>query len=177
MSGVVRVLIASGIMLAPQPGAGLARRFVPALLVVLLGYVAGLGLEISKPAVPAHAQQLASWLEAHHLSTGLSGFWSSNVVTLTTGERVSIRPVRVDGERVYPNLDLQNADWYKANRATADFVVLYPGVAGYPGGVPGSAGFADWQAVLATFGKPASTFRVGSSTVLVWHKNILADLG
>jgi len=168
----------AGRLLGPRvAGAGLARRFAPALVVVLLGYVAGLGLEISKPAVPAHAQQLASWLEAHHLSTGLSGFWSSNVVTLTTGERVSIRPVRVDGGRVYPFLDLQNADWYKPGRATADFVVLYPGVVGYPGGVSGSAGFASWQAVLATFGKPASTYRVGSFTVLVWHKNILADLG
>jgi hypothetical protein len=32
------------------------------------------------------------------------------------------------------------------------------------------------RAVIATFGKPASTFQVGSSTVLVWHKNILADV-
>jgi hypothetical protein len=54
--------------------------------------------------------------------------------------------------------------------------VLYPGVAGYPGGIPGYAGFEDSRAILATFGKPAATYRVGSSTVLVWHKNILADL-
>ncbi len=168
----------AGRLLGPRvAGAGLARRFVPALVVVLLGYLAGLGLEISKPAAPAHAQQLASWLEAHHLSSGLSGFWPSNVVTLTTGERVRLRPVRVDGGRVHPFLDLQKADWYKSGRATADFVVLYPGAAGYPGGLPGDASFANWQAVLATFGKPASTYRVGSSAVLVWHKNILADLG
>lgn len=168
----------AGRLLGPRvAGAGLARRFVPALVVVLLGYAAGLGLEISKPAVPAQAQQLASWLEAHHLSGGLSGFWPSNVVTLTTGERVNLRPVRVSGEHVYPNLALQNADWYKPASATANFVVLYPGAAGYPGGLPGDASFANWQAILATFGTPAATYRVGSSTVIVWHKNILADLG
>jgi hypothetical protein len=168
----------AGRLLGPRvAGAGLARRFVPALVVVLLGYMAGLGLEISKPTVPAQAQQLAYWLEAHHLSTGLSGFWPSNVVTLTTGARVTIRPVGVYGGRVRPFFDLQNADWYKPARATANFVVLYPGAAGYRGGLPGDASFANWRAVLATFGKPASTYRVGSSTVLIWHKNILTDLG
>ena len=179
ISGVLPLGAAlTGRLLGPLVArAGLARRFVPALVVVLLGYLAGLGLEISKPAVPAHAQQLATWLEAHHLSTGLSGYWPSNVVTLTTGERVNIRPVRVDGGLVRPFSMLENADWYSPARATANFVVLYPGAAGYPGGLPGDASFANWTAILATFGKPASTYRVGSSTVLVWHKNILADLG
>jgi hypothetical protein len=157
-------------------GARLARRFGWALVVVLLGYAAGLGLEISKPEVPAQASQLGSWLEAHHLTTGLSGSWPSNVVTLTTGERVNIRPVIVSGEHVYPFFDLQNSEWYNPARVTADFVVLYPGVARYPGGIPGYGGFEDSRAILATFGKPAATYRVGSSTVLVWHKNILADL-
>ena len=159
-------------------GRGLARRFVPAALVVVLpGYLAGLGLELTTPTVPAQAQQLASWLEARHLSTGLSGFWPANVVTLTTGQRVNIRPVRIAGGRVYPNLALQKADWYNPADTTANFVVLYPGVAGYPGGLPGYAGFMDMRTILAVFGKPASTYSVGSSTVLVWNKNILTDLG
>jgi len=157
-------------------GGGVARRFAPALVVVLLAYLAGLGLAASNPAAPPHAQQLASWLEAHHLSAGLSGFWPSNVVTLTTGERVTIRPVEVDGGRVYPFSDLQQADWYEPGRATANFVVLYPGAAGYPGGLPGDPSFENWHAIVATFGTPAATYRVGTSTVLVWHKNLLADL-
>jgi hypothetical protein len=179
ISGVLPLGAAlTGRLLGPRLArAGLARRFVPALVVVLLGYLAGLGLELSQPTVPAHAQQLASWLEAHHLSTGLSGYWPSNVVTLATGERVNIRPVRIDGGLVRPFSMLENADWYSPARASANFVVLYPGAAGYPGGLPGDASFANLTAILATFGKPASTYRVGSSTVLVWHKNILADLG
>jgi hypothetical protein len=66
-----------------------AVRLVPVLLgVVLLGYLAGLVHEISQPRVPAQNQQLTSWLEAHHLRGGLSGYWQSNVITLTSGDRV-----------------------------------------------------------------------------------------
>jgi len=48
----------------------------------------------------------------------------------------------------------------------ANFVVLFPGVGEY-------AGFTDEPAVLATFGKPARTYHVGSYLVLVWNKNLL----
>lgn len=167
----------TGRLLGPRlAGTGRARRITAALVVAGLAYAAGLGFELSKPAVPIEAQPLASWLAAHQLSTGLSGFWASNAVTLATGERVSVRPVQVAGGRVRPYPALRKAQWYDPADATADFVVLYPGVAGYPGGLPGDASFANRQAVIATFGDPAATYRVGSSTVLVWHKNILADL-
>jgi len=155
----------------------LTRVLAPALAVVLLGYLAGLGYELSKPAVPVQAQPIASWLEAHHLTDGLSGFWPSNSVTLATGDRLRIRPVELDGRRLYPFHDLQDSQWYNPASATANFVLLYPGAASYPGGVPGDGPFDDLQAVLATFGKPAATYHVGSATVLVWHKNLLADLG
>jgi hypothetical protein len=152
------------------------RRVTAALAVVLLGYAAGLGLELSRPVVPIESQPVASWLAAHRLSSGLSGFWDSNAVTLATGEAVRIRPVRIAGGRVRPALALEKADWYDPATATANFVVLYPGVAGYPGGLPGDAAFADQRAVIATFGRPAATYRVGSATILVWSRNILADL-
>jgi uncharacterized membrane-anchored protein len=46
----------------------LAIRFAPAvLLVVLAGYLAGLGYELAQPSAPAQNQQLTSWLAAHHL--------------------------------------------------------------------------------------------------------------
>ena len=48
--------------------------------------------------------------------------------------------------------------------------MLFPGVAEYPG-------FTQEQAVLATFGKPARTYHVGSYTVLVWNSNLLSKLG
>jgi hypothetical protein len=155
----------------------LTRALAPALVVVLVGYTAGLGYELSKPAVLAQAGSIASWLEAHHLTAGLSGFWPANSVTLATGDRLKIRPVELNGRRLYPFHDLQDSRWYNPATAIANFVLLYPGAASYPGGVPGDGPFDDMQAVLATFGKPAATYRVDSATVLVWHKNLLADLG
>ncbi len=147
-----------------------AAKLMPLLLVVLLGYLAGLAREISQPPVAAQNQQLTSWLAARHLHTGLSGYWESNIVTLTSGNRVQIRLVKPSGGRLIAGAYETNAAWYDPARNTANFVVLSPGVPGYPG-------FRAEQAVLATFGKPARTYHVGSYTVLVWNRNLLPELG
>ena len=146
-----------------------APRLVPLLLVVLLGYLAGLAGELSQPPVTAQNAQLTSWLLARHLHTGLSGYWESNVVTLTSGDRVQVRIVAVSGGRLIPNAAEVKTQWYDPQRNSANFVVLSSGVAGYPG-------FTRERAVLATFGPPARTYRVGSDTVLVWNKNLLSEL-
>ena len=146
-----------------------ARLLVPVLLVVLLGYLAGTISEISQPAAPAQDQQLASWLAARHLRTGLSGYWESNVVTLTSGDQVRVRLVQVTAGRLVAGARESKAQWYDPGRQTADFVVLFPGVPGY-------GGFTSERAVLATFGRPARTYHVGSYTILVWNRNLLSDL-
>jgi len=143
---------------------------VPLLLVLLLGYLAGLAREITQPPAAAQNQQLTSWLEARHLHAGLSGYWESNVVTVTSGDRVQIRVVAVSGGRLAAGTLESEAQWYDPDRNTANFVVLFPGVAGYPG-------FTQERAVLATFGQPARTYHVGSYTVLVWNDNLLRELG
>ncbi len=143
---------------------------VPFLIVVMLGYLAGLADEIRQPPVPAQDQQLTSWLEARHLHTGLSGYWEANVVTLTSGDRVQIRQVKTNGGLLIPSAYEAKADWYDPHRNTANFVVLFPGAGRYPG-------FTQEQAVLATFGKPARTYHVGAYTVLVWNRNLLTELG
>ena len=55
------------------------------------------------------------------------------------------------------------------SQSTANFIVLFPGVAGYPG-------FTQQRAVLTTFGQPEQTYHVGSYTVLVWNRNLLREL-
>jgi hypothetical protein len=161
----------AGRLLGGQAQAGRLKSalLVPLLLVVMLGYLAGLAGEITKPPVAAQNQQLTSWLAARHLHTGLSGYWESNVVTLTSGDRVQIRPVNASGGRLVPSTFEGKAEWYDPHRNTANFVVLFPGVAEY-------RGFTQEQAVLATFGKPARTYHVGAYTVLVWGKNLLREL-
>jgi hypothetical protein len=143
---------------------------VAPLVVVLLGCLLGLAGELSKPPVPAQNQQLASWLAARHLHTGLSGYWEANVVTLTSGDQVQIRQVKPLDGRLIPSAYESKPGWYDPHRNTANFVVLFPGVAGYPG-------FTQQQAVLATFGKPARIYHVGSYTVLIWNRNLLTELG
>jgi len=146
-----------------------AARLAPLLLVVLLGYLAGLARGLSQPAADAQNQQLTSWLAARHLDSGLSGYWESNVVTLTSGDRVQIRAVAPSDARLTPSTRESKAQWYDPGPNTANFIVLFPGVAGYPG-------FTQERAVLATFGQPGRTYHVGSYTVLVWNRNLLREL-
>jgi hypothetical protein len=130
---------------------------------------AALGLISSTREVAAQNQQLTSWPEAHHLRRGLSGYWQSNVITLTSGDRVQVGLVSPRHGRLVPG-DLEtNATWCDQHRCSANFVVLS---LDYPGYI----GFTDPKVVLATFGKPARTYHVGADTVLVWNKILLAGL-
>jgi hypothetical protein len=160
----------AGRLLGSRLRAGLrpAATLVP-LLFVLAGYLAGLGYELSQPPVPAQNQQLTSWLAARHLHTGLSSYWESNVVTLTSGDQVQIRTVSVQRGRLIASHLESDAQWHDPRRATANFVVLFPGVPGY-------GGFTDERAVLATFGRPARTYHVGAYTVMTWDRNLLTEL-
>jgi hypothetical protein len=147
----------------------MAAKLVPLLLAVGVFYLFGLVHEISQPPVPAQNQQLESWLVARHLRTGLSGYWQSNVVTLTSGGRVRIRMVLPHGTRLVAAAYESRAVWYDPAYQTANFVVLFRGIPGFPG-------FTDIQGVLNTFGRPARTYQVGRYQVLVWNRNLLATL-
>jgi hypothetical protein len=159
--------VLAGRMLADRV---LAVRYAPAtLLVVLAGYLAGFGYELAQPPAPPQNQQLTTWLAAHHLDSGLSGYWAANVVTLTSGDRVRVRQLTVAGGRVLRYEWESAAAWYDPGRAAADFVVLYPATGEYPA-------FTDRTAVVATFGPPAHAYRVGADQVLVWRQNLLRKL-
>jgi hypothetical protein len=159
--------VLAGRMLADRVVA--SRYAAAALLLVLATYLGGLGYELAQPPVPAQNHQLTSWLGAHHLSSGLSGYWEANVVTLTSGERIRVRQLTEAGRRLVPYDWNADAAWYDARSQTANFVVLAPGIPEYPG-------FTDTDAVLLTFGRPVHVYRVGADRVLVWHKNLLRDL-
>jgi hypothetical protein len=147
-----------------------AARLVPLLAIVAAGYLAGMIYEVSQPGAPAQNQRLEEWLAARHLHTGLSGYWESNVVTLTSGDRVQIRQVvATPGGRLIPSNVESDWAWYNPARNSADFVVLTRGVPGYPG-------LTSKRAVLATFGPPAQTYHFGMFTVLLWQKNLLREL-
>jgi hypothetical protein len=144
-------------------------KLVPFLIAVGAVCLFGLVHEISRPPVPAQNQRLESWLAARHLRNGLSGYWQSNIVTLTSGGRVRIREVAPHGTGLAPAHYESKADWYNPAHNAASFVVLSPGTRGFPG-------FTDTQGVLNTFGTPAHTYQVGPYRVLVWNRNLLSQL-
>jgi hypothetical protein len=137
-------------------------------IAVLAGYTAGLGYEISQPAAaPPPDVILASWLTSHHLTYGLSGYWTSSSVTVDTGNRVQVRAVRADD--LNRDLWMAKPGWFDPALHDANFIVL--------DSQPGNFSHFEPGALIAQyFGTPARTYRFGYFTVLVFDKNLLRYL-
>jgi hypothetical protein len=148
---------------------GLHRVAAGTLGLVLAGYLAGLGLELTAPIAPPQDAQLTAWLESHPIGTGLASYWEANVVTVTSGGRVAVRPMSTVGDRILPSVGQIKDGWFNPARSRVDFVVLFPGIKGYPG-------FTDRRLIVATFGEPSRVYQVGEYTILWWPKNLLADI-
>ena len=77
-------------------------RLVPVLLAALAAYTAALGYQLAQPVSPPANARLAVWLEQHHLSHGLSGYWQGSVVTADSGGAVTIRALTTSAGRSCP---------------------------------------------------------------------------
>src|SRR6266567_1469642 len=156
----------------PGPsGRWLARAARPAALaagiVVLAGYTAGFGYELTQPSAPPANTSLASWLAEHHLTYGLSGYWTSSSVTVDSGQRVKVRALMQ--YTLKRDLWMSNVDWYNPKLHYANFVVL--------DSQPGN--FSHWEPralVRRYFGVPSQTYHTGPYTIMVWHRNLLKDI-
>jgi hypothetical protein len=165
--------VLAGRTLTPVLRAGLLRwrRPVPAALLagaLLAGYGASLGYAAAQPSVPAANARLAAFLAAHHLTSGIGGYWESSVVTVGSDGAVTTRAV-LPGT-LQPDLWEAKGSWYDSAPNRATFLVT--------DSAPGF--FNHWQpspAALAALGRPARTYHVGPYTVYVWNKNLLAGLG
>jgi hypothetical protein len=144
-------------------------RLMPALALVLLGYTASLSRIVAEPPAPPANQQLADWLTAHRLDSGLAGYWVADSVTLDTGDRVGLRSVRALGGSIARSTWETQSAWYRADRHAANYIVLAPVL-------PGQPPYPYITDVRAAFGQPARIYYVGSDTVLVWNKNLLTGL-
>jgi hypothetical protein len=151
--------------------AGPARRIrltaLGAGVLVLAGYGAGFGYELTQPSAPPANTQLASWLEAHHLSYGLSGYWTSSSVTVESDNRVQVRTLAQ--YTLQPDLWMSNVSWYNPRLHYANFIVLdsQPGNFSY---------FEPYEYVRRFFGTPSRTYETGPYTIMVWNRNLLDDL-
>ena len=167
----ISAVLPFGAVLAGRLLAGdlLKARLVPALAVLLACYAAALGFDVAQPAIPAHDQPLADWLVAHDFSYGLSNYFEGNITTLDSGGRVQLIAVSWGGDKSVPRAYQSEASWYDPQLHYANFVVN-TGADQPPAIIPP-------RDLLNAFGRPAETYHDGPYTIMVWNKNLLADLG
>jgi hypothetical protein len=154
----------------PTVGVSASRLRLPGLaagVLVLAGYLAGLGYELSQPAAPPDNATVASWLAAHHLTYGLAGYWQASSVTVDSGGEVVVRALPPHSTQPY--LWLAKASWYDPASHWANFIVIDNE----------TTRFATWlplAAIEKDAGVPARTYHTGPYTIMVWNKNLLASL-
>ncbi len=167
----ISAVLPFGAVLAGRLLAGdlLKTRLVPALAVLLACYTAALGFDVAQPSIPAHDQSLADWLVAHDFRYGLSNYFEGNITTLDSGGRVHLVAVSWGADKSVPRAYQSDASWYDPQLHYANFVV--------------NTGADQPQAIIPSgdlrqaFGRPAKIYHDGPYTILVWNKNLLADLG
>jgi hypothetical protein len=149
------------------PGRRLRLAGLAAGILVLAGYTAGLGYEASQPAVPPANTGLASWLLDHHLTYGLSGYWTSSSVTVDSGGRVEVRALMQYS--MTRDLWMSNLSWYNPKLHDANFIVL--------DSRPGFMNHWEPRALVQKyFGRPDRTYHTGPYTILVWERNLLNSI-
>jgi len=142
----------------------LRRGGVIAGLAVIAVFAAGLGLNIAAPRPVRTYDQLARFLAAHHLTQGLGDYWSSSIVTVTTGGTIAVRPVFYKQGLMIRYHRQSSGIWYTGQ--TFQFLVYNPAT--------------PWQGVDAAnaataYGPIAHTYDVGTYRVLVWNQPIRVD--
>ena len=149
---------------ADVPGWLRGRRWRAGLASALaVGYLASLGYAAAQPSVPPANAQLATFLTEHHLTSGVSGYWLSSIITVGSDGAVTIRAVQ---SSLRPYLWETKGSWYDPASQRATFLVTENG----------TDYFSHWKpsaSALAALGPPARTYHVGPYTVLVWDKNLL----
>ena len=157
-----------GSWLAARAGSGRAIRASVAgvLAAAALGLLCCLGYAAAQPAMQPRNTPIASWLLAHHFTSGLSGYWNANITTLQTGGQVHLAPVANGG--TYGYLWVAKEAWYNPDLSYANFIVTTTKQQG-GSDVP-------LKNVLAWYGKPAKSYVVGQYTVVVYDRNLLEDV-
>jgi hypothetical protein len=145
-------------------------RLEPALAIVLACYVLALGYGVAQPSVLDKEQPVVGWLEAHDLHTGLGTYTEANLITLDSGGRVAVRTPSWRLTGAVPRAYESEASWYDPKVSYANFIISNTADGNGVSVVPE-------RDILAFAGPPAHTYHYKTFTIMVWHKNLLADLG
>jgi hypothetical protein len=157
-----------------QPRAGRLRR--PALVARLtagcllaaagLGLLSGLGYAAAQPSAPGMHTGLAEWLLAHHLTSGLGGYWDANSSALETGGQVHLAPLISAAK--YGYLWEAKASWFDPDVSNANFIVTTTEQTG------GSD--VSLNQVLFWYGEPAKIYQFKMFSILVYDRNVLESV-
>jgi hypothetical protein len=149
---------------SPRP---VRRGLVLVLAAGLAAYALMLGVAATyTQAVPENVG-LAAWLARHDLRSGLSPYWEASSVTVDSAGQItmlSVVPLGLHGHLV-PQQWLTDVELGDPKGHTANFIVLSP------------AETVSSKSALATFGRPAKIYHYAEDTILVWHKNLILQLG
>jgi hypothetical protein len=131
-----------------------------------IGYLFGLGYDAAQPSRPSVNQALADFLVAHHLTSGLGGYWDADVTALGSGGKVTIAPL-VDGLKYgYPWES--EASWFDPKVRSANFVIAHV--------QPLGGGYISVSLATHRFGKPAREYFLGKTVVMVYDRNLLTSV-
>lgn len=162
---IVSVLPFSAVLAGRLLGGRLTRaRLEPVLAIGLACYLFGLAYNDTQPIATPGEQNLADWLEAHHLTSGLAGYWESNIVTLDSGGRVRIASLIGHGTTVEPYES--DSSWYNPAASRANFFVSV------------STRSEDVHVIKPTvvrarFGPPVRTYHFRQYRIMVYNYNLL----
>ncbi len=163
-------VVSFGAALAGRMFGGPLLRFRPRLGVKVLAaglacYVALLGLAAATPQGPPQDVALATWLDQHGLRSGLASYWESSSVTVDSDGKIIMLAVGIHGWRRLLGPDAWETDQRLADPPNrANFIVVGPDRI-----VPA-------KLAVQQFGKPARTYQFPPYTIMVWNKNLIAEL-
>ncbi len=117
-------------------------------------------ITMAPPVQPV--SQLASYLEAHHLTKGIGDYWSASIVTVVSSDAVVVRPVStlIGGQQIGRYLRQSSSSWYGGG---FEFLV-------YNSAAPWDD--VEAQSALASFGPPRHVAVVGKYRVLTWAHDL-----
>jgi hypothetical protein len=150
--------------LVPATISGLRRARAAMAVAGIAALVPLAGAATLTPAAPRWTS-LISWLQARHLSYGLSAYWDGSAVTEQSGGQVSLRTIDVHGDTASTYDWETDMLWFDASRYDATFVVVQHGDP-----------TLTLSEVKRAFGKPASLHTVADWDVLIYHRNLLGQV-
>lgn len=148
----------------------LRARAAPLLAAGAAASLLTLGPALTGRPAPPQTQSLARWLAAHHLTSGLAGYWQANSVTVASagsGPRITVRPVKgtPDGQPV-PYVWEAYLPAFRPRPDPARFLVLTTGVLAAQPAITVAGASRE-------FGAPDRVYRFRQYTILTWHRDLL----